>query len=60
MQIPLLFILLEEVISMQKRAEKTTSYETPRLQTYGKLRDLTKGGSGSLPDAGTYKTEPGL
>jgi hypothetical protein len=30
-------------------------YETPRLQTYGTLKSLTKGTSGSGSDAGTFK-----
>lgn len=39
---------------MQKRKP---AYETPRLQTYGKLRDLTKGGGSPLEDATAFKNE---
>ncbi len=38
---------------MQPTTSKTVPsarYEAPRLQTYGKLQDLTKGSGGSLID----------
>lgn len=35
--------------------KKATAYETPRLQTYGKLSDLTKGNPGSGADGSAMK-----
>ncbi|MDQ4075824.1 MAG: lasso RiPP family leader peptide-containing protein [Chloroflexota bacterium] len=42
---------------MQKRKLTSSKYETPRLETYGKLRDLTKGVGSPLEDAGLQKTQ---
>ncbi len=35
---------------------KTPKYETPRLQTYGTLKSLTKGSTGSGADNGQFKS----
>lgn len=34
---------------------KAKKYQTPRLHTYGKLQDLTKGTTGSGADNGEFK-----
>lgn len=40
---------------MQDRKELATKYEAPRLQTYGKLQELTKGTTGSGADNAVFK-----
>ena len=40
-----------------RKNEKPTQYEAPRLQTYGKLQDLTRGGGSISADALGPKAE---
>ena len=40
---------------LNRKKTRASKYETPRLHTYGKLQDLTKGTSASGADNGSFK-----
>ena len=42
---------------LNRKKTRASKYETPRLHTYGKLQDLTKGTVTSGTDNGSFKDE---
>ena len=47
---------MQSTVKKDVQTKSVSGYETPRLQTYGKLESLTKGAGGSLADASLLKT----